>query len=51
MAAITRIHKSGYHHSQSEHRDVQQMNTNNSRSIVNFNMLLAILDGSHYQTQ
>ena len=43
MAAITWIHKSGCHHSESQQRYLQQkLNATKSGSVFNFNMLSAI---------
>ena len=50
MPAITRNLKNDCYHSESLHRDLQQkLNTTKFVSVINFNMLLAILDSSHYQ--
>ena len=50
MAAITRIHKNYPYHSQNQHKDLEyKVDATKFGPIFNFNMLLAILDGIHYQ--
>ena len=52
IEAIIRNHTSGCHCSQSHCRDLQQKSSSSKfGSIFNFNMLSALLDTSHYQTQ
>ena len=48
MASITKNHKNDPYYSQTAHRELQQK-INTTKSIFNFNILSAILDGSHYQ--
>ena len=50
MVVVTKNHEHGDHGSIIEDRDLKwKPNTTKFGSIFNFNMLLAILDGSHYQ--